>query len=236
MFFTIAQMPGTARREEARLPLRQPGLTRAFAAIMGFARNVSKGGRKVELTFPPFQFRITMAAVDPTAPPEADEDGNIPAVPRSTLKLIRIPNDEDDEDDEDDDDDDEYLRALINASDDDDDEDEDDEANGGPSDPSKAKSKKQRRAEALASLIKAAKEEEESSDEEMADAKPNGSKKAAAKGKGKAKAVVEEEEEDEDEDDDSDDDDVIVPEEFVLCTLDVERVSCLTLSRSLDHV
>lgn len=153
------------------------------------------------------QFRITMAAIDPTASPEADEDGNLPSVPRSTLKLIRLPSsDSDDEDEDDEDEDDEYLKALINADDSD-----SDEENGGPSDPEK----KKKRAEALAALIKAA--QEEGSDEEMADAKPNGKK--ASKGKGKA---VEEEEDEEDSDDE---DDVLIPEEFVLCTLDTERVS-----------
>ena len=154
------------------------------------------------------QFRITMAAIDPTASPEADEDGNLPSVPRSTLKLIRLPSSDSDSEDEDDDEDedDEYLKALINADDSD-----SDEENGGPSD----QSKKQKRAEALATLIKAA--QEEASDEEMADAKPNGKK--AAKGKGKAG------EEEEDEEDSDDEDDVLIPEEFVICTLDTERVS-----------
>lgn len=160
----------------------------------------------MKLTLP--QFRITMAAIDPTASPEADEDGNLPSVPRSTLKLIRLPSsDSDDEDEDEDDEDDEYLKALINADDSD-----SDEENGGPSDPEK----KKKRAEALAALIKAA-QEEESSDEEMTDAKPNGKKSA----KGKAKAT----EEDEDDEDSDDEDDVLVPEEFVLCTLDTERVS-----------
>lgn len=158
-----------------------------------------------------------MAAVDPTAAPEADESGNLPSVPRSTLKLIRLPSPDSDSEDEDDDEDedDEYLKALVNASDDDEESSSDEEANGGPSDPSK--SKKQKRAEALASLIKAAQEEEDS-DDEMADARPNGVKGAA---KGKGKAVVE----DEDEDDSDDDDEVLIPEEFVICTLDTERVS-----------
>lgn len=155
-----------------------------------------------------------MAAIDPTAAPEADESGNLPSVPRSTLKLIRLPTSDSDSDDDDEEEDDEYLKALVNASDDDEEESSDEEANGGPSDPSK--SKKQKRAEALASLMKAAKEEGDS-DAEMADAKPNGVKSAA---KGKGKAV----EKDKDEGDSEDEDDVLVPEEFVICTLDTERV------------
>ncbi|KAK2682942.1 hypothetical protein RAB80_000888 [Fusarium oxysporum f. sp. vasinfectum] len=74
----------------------------------------------------PASFRITMAAVDPTEEPEADGEGNIPTVPRSTLRL-----------------------ALLAGSDDE--EDSDEEANGGPSDPVKAK--KQRQAAAIKKLL-----------------------------------------------------------------------------------
>lgn len=167
----------------------------------------------------PARFRITMAAIDPTAEPEADPEGNLPSVPRSTLKLIRVPASDSDDEDEDDDEEDEYLKALINASSDDEDEDDDDEPNGGPSDQSK-KSKKQRRAEALASLIKAAQEEAEDdeSDEEMADAKPNGVKSK----KGKEKATAEDDEEDDEEDSDEEDD-LFSAEELVICTLDTDR-------------
>ncbi|SPN97584.1 related to FPR3 - prolyl cis-trans isomerase [Cephalotrichum gorgonifer] len=183
-------------------------------AIYGLTVPANEGPIPASTVSFPARFRITMAALDPTAPPEADEAGNLPSVPRSTLKLIRVPSSDSDEEESDEEDDDEYLKALINASDDDE-EDSDEEANGGPSDPSK--SKKQKRAEALAALIKAAEEEE--SDEEMADAKPNGAKKNASK-KGKGKAVEEEEEESEE---DSDDEDAVIPEEFVVCTLDTER-------------
>jgi FK506-binding nuclear protein len=157
----------------------------------------------------PASFRITMAAVDPTEEPEADGEGNIPTVPRSTLRLVKraLPGLDEDEDDEIDD---EYMKALLAGSDDE--EDSDEEANGGPSDPVKAK--KQRQAAAIKKLLESAQEE---SDEEMEDAKPNG------KAKGKAKAT----EEDEDEDDDSDDDseEGADLENFVICTLDTERVS-----------
>ncbi|PMB66070.1 FK506-binding protein 4 [Beauveria bassiana] len=85
----------------------------------------------------PASFRITMAAVDPTEEPEADEEGNIPKIPRSTLRLVKraFPGLDEDEDDEMDD---EYLKALLAASDDDDEDDEEEE-NGGPSDPAKSK-------------------------------------------------------------------------------------------------
>ncbi|KAF1736492.1 FK506-binding protein 4 [Beauveria bassiana] len=50
----------------------------------------------------PASFRITMAAVDPTEEPEADEEGNIPKIPRSTLRLVKraFPGLDEDEDDE----------------------------------------------------------------------------------------------------------------------------------------
>lgn len=151
-----------------------------------------------------------MAALDPTEAPEADEDGNIPNVPRATLKLIRQRYSDLDEEL-----DDEYLQAMMGGGDDDsdDDEDEDDEPNGGPSDP--VKSKKAKQAAALRKLIEAAQAEAES-DEEMADGeKPNG--KASKKGKEPAT--------DSDEEDDEDDEDGLDMEELVLCTLDTERVS-----------
>ncbi|KAL5612272.1 hypothetical protein BROUX41_000188 [Berkeleyomyces rouxiae] len=145
-------------------------------------------------------FRITMAAIDPSASPVADSEGNIPEVPRSTLKLIRMPPNFDDEEDDEEDFDEEAMEALLNGSDDE--EDSEDE-NGGPSDPSK--SKKSARAAALAKLIQAAKDEE---DEEMEDAKPN---------KGKGVATESDEESDEEEDPENE------PEEFVICTLDTQR-------------
>ncbi|KAL1889339.1 peptidylprolyl isomerase fpr3 [Ceratocystis pirilliformis] len=145
-------------------------------------------------------FRITMAAIDPTASPVADAEGNIPEVPRSTLKLIRMPPNFDEEDEDDEDFDEEAMQALLNGSDD---EDDSEEENGGPSDPSK--SKKSARAAALAKLIQAARDE----DDEMEDAKPN---------KGKKIATDSEEEEEEDDEDPENE-----PEEFVICTLDTQR-------------
>ncbi|KAK8138432.1 FK506-binding protein 4 [Apiospora sp. TS-2023a] len=160
----------------------------------------------MEDSFPDASFRITMAALDPTEEPEADEDGKIPSVPRSTLKIVRqrYPDMEDEVDDE-------YLESLVRGGSDDDEEDsdEEEEANGGPSDPSKSKKAKQ--AAALKKLIAAAQEE---SDEEMADAKTNGKAK-----KGKQPATSDDEEEDEDSEDDED----LDLEENVICTLDTER-------------
>ena len=165
-----------------------------------------------------------MAAVDPTEEPEADEDGKVPAVPRSTLRLVKraFPGLDDDEDDEIDE---ETLQALLaNAEDDDEDEeeDDDDEPNGGPSDP--AKSKKNKQAVAIQKLLEATQDDDEDDDEDedddMEDAKPNGIIKAL-KGKSRAAEDDDEDEDDEDSDDDSDGADL---ENFVICTLDTEKV------------
>ncbi|POR36383.1 Peptidyl-prolyl cis-trans isomerase [Tolypocladium paradoxum] len=173
-----------------------------------------------------------MAALDPTEEPEADQDGNVPSVPRSTLRLVKraFPGLGEDEDDEVDD---EYMRALLAASDDDDDDDDDDdEPNGGPSDPAKAK--KQKQAAAIKKLIEAAQAEEKDDDDEMEDAKPNGVK---SKGKGKAKVTEEDDEEDEEDEEDSDDDseeggDL---ENFVVCTLDTDRNYQQPLDITVNH-
>ncbi|RYO99802.1 hypothetical protein DL764_006695 [Monosporascus ibericus] len=169
-----------------------------------------------EDSFPDAAYRITMAALDPTEAPEADENGNIPNVPRSTLKIVRQRySDLDDEID------DEYLKQIMGGSsgsdsDEDEDEEDDDETNGGPSDP--AKSKKAKREAALKKLIEAAQDEEDS-DEEMADgdAKPNG-KKVNKKGKEPATSS-----DDDEDDEDEDDEDGLDMEELVVCTLDTER-------------
>ncbi|KAG5927653.1 hypothetical protein E4U42_001975 [Claviceps africana] len=197
----------------------------------------------------PASFRITMAALDPTEVPEPDEDGNVPAVPRSTLRLVKrvFPALHDDEDDEIDD---EYLKAMLAGSDDEDDEESDEEANGGPSDPAKAK--KQKQAAAIKALLEATQDGD--GDEDMEDAKPNGVKgkdkskdkgkdegNAKGKGKGKGKAVqkVEEEEESDEEDDEEDDDDESSEgddlENFVVCTLDTERSYQQPLDITVNH-
>jgi len=143
-----------------------------------------------------------MAALDPSAEPEADDEGKVPSVHRSTLKIIKA-NSEGDEDEEADD----YLQDLLAGGDDE--EDSDEEENAGPSDPSKTK--KARQEAAIKKLIAATKAD---SDDEMADA---GAKKSK-KGKGKA---TEEDEEESDEDDD------LELEDYVVCTLDTERVCAL---------
>ncbi|KAF4581157.1 FK506-binding protein 4 [Ophiocordyceps camponoti-floridani] len=183
----------------------------------------------------PASFRITMAALDPTEEPEADEDGVVPSVCRSTLRLVKRPwpgmglgDDEDDEEIGD-----EYIKALLAESSDDD----DDEPNGGPSDPAKAKEQKQ--AAAVKKLMEATMDEDEDAD--MQDAKPNGVKekgvdKAKGKGKGKAKALAKDEVSEQDSelasDDDVDEGDL---ENFVVCTLDTERNYQQPLNLSVNH-
>ncbi|CAK4025517.1 FK506-binding 4 [Lecanosticta acicola] len=157
----------------------------------------------------PSAFRITMAAIDPSAEPEGD-DG---AVPRATLKLIRRSlDDEDDEDEDEDDFDADYMDALLaeGEEEDDDESDDDEDLKGGPSDP--AKSKKARKEAALKQILA---EEGMDLDE---DEKPtvNGVKKSA-KALGKMPVSDDSDEEDEDDDDDMD------VEEFVLCTLDPSK-------------
>jgi len=173
----------------------------------------------------PASFRITMAAVDPTQEPEADESGNIPSVPRSTLRIVKrtFPGLDDEEDEELDE---EALRALIGENSDD--EDSDDEPNGGPSDP--AKSKKQKQSAAIKALLAATNSDDD--DEEMDDAKPNGVSKSS-KAKGKAPASDDDEDEDEDEDDDSEDGGDM--EDFVVCTLDTERHYQQPLDITVSH-
>lgn len=162
----------------------------------------------------PATIRITMAALDPTQEPEADEEGNIPNVPRSTLRIIKQRAGGDDEDLDSDEEDDEYLQALLGDDDDEDeDEDGDDEPNGGPSDP--AKSKKARQEAALKKLLEAAAEEEDE-DMDEDDAKPNGVKSK------KGKQIAVDEDDEEDSDDDSEDMGMDM-EQFVICTLDTER-------------
>jgi FK506-binding nuclear protein len=152
-----------------------------------------------------------MAAINPNAELESD----VPK--RATLTLIKIRAPEFDSDDEDDDFDEDDIAAierrlgLTSEEDDDDDEESDDEKNGGPSDPEKTK---KARAEAL---IKALKDDEEMDDLELTNG-INGTKSI----KGKAKAVEDELDEDEDEDEDSEGEDI---KEYVICTLDPEKVS-----------
>jgi Nucleoplasmin-like domain len=143
------------------------------------------------------QYRITMAAIDPTALPQID-DPDVP--PRATLKMIRLPvDDSDDEADDDYEDDDvETIRRRLGIA---------DETNGGPGE----KTKKARE-EALKKAL----------DKDL----PNGVN-GTNLDKGKAKASDDESEEDSESDDLDLDLDDSAPdlEEFVICTLDSKQVS-----------
>ncbi|KAK0631843.1 hypothetical protein B0T14DRAFT_502575 [Immersiella caudata] len=160
----------------------------------------------------PATIRITMAAIDPTAAPETDSEGNVPSIPRSTLKIVKASGGQDDSDSDEDQAD--ALERLLGGGDDSEEE-SDEEVNGGPSDPSK--SMKARQEAAIKKLMEATQEEESDDEMEDADGAANGSKSK----KGKAKASESDEEEDSDEE--SGDDDDLTLEDYVVCTLDTER-------------
>ncbi|MCJ1386210.1 peptidylprolyl isomerase fpr4 [Xylographa soralifera] len=163
----------------------------------------------------PASFRITMAAIDPSAEPEYTGTANGETPIRATLKLIRQPIGPDDEDSEEGSEDEDYLNALLNGkvSDEEEESSEEEEKNGGPSDPSKTK---KARKEAAVEQLKAALAEDDS-DDEMGIEGTNGINGFVSKlNKGKAKATNDGDDEDLDDDDSED----IETEEFVICTLD----------------
>ena len=155
-----------------------------------------------------WQLRITMAAIDPSAPPQLDghPEG---AAPRATLKLIRASM-SDDSDSSEDEDDLEALKArIVSASDLD-----SDESDPGPSDPSKAMKAR------MEANLKALEDSIHDADMETEDGA--GAANGVKSDKGKAKAVDDESGESSDEDDDV--------EEFVVCTLDPAGVCACCLS------
>ncbi|KAL8715973.1 MAG: hypothetical protein Q9220_000640 [cf. Caloplaca sp. 1 TL-2023] len=185
----------------------------------------------------PATFRLTMAAIDPTAEPEHTGTANGDVPPRATLKLIydRSSPAEDDDDSEGDMDGEDYLRALMEGQGSDEDIDEDDEsssdeeANGGPSDPSKTrKARKQAAAEQIMKALA-----ENMSEDEMDVDGVNGVNGDISKkrNKGKGKAVSGEEEEDS-EDEDVDEADM---EEIVMCTLDPQKNYQQTLDLTIGE-
>lgn len=170
----------------------------------------------------PSAFRITMAAIDPSAEPEVEE-GQTAARPRATLKVIRLPlgpepdSDDEDEDDMDIDDMDRQFGGAEDLDDDDDDESSDDEeVNGGPSDPSK--SKKAQKAAAQQKI------------NELLDAH-GGMNGVVKSDKAKGKMPMSDSDE---EGSELDDDSTGMGEidEFVICTLDPESV-CHSISDCL---
>ncbi|KAI9738817.1 MAG: peptidylprolyl isomerase fpr4 [Cirrosporium novae-zelandiae] len=147
-------------------------------------------------------FRITMAAIDPSAEPIVEENVNDPKVPRATLKVIRQPLDMDlDEDDSDDED--------YDEDDEDDESSDDEEKNGGPSDPSKTV--KARLAKQLEDEIAGS-----DSDEDM-DMNTHCINGTLSKMKGKGRATTD------DEDSEEVDAEELGLEQFVLCTLDPSK-------------
>ena len=153
-----------------------------------------------------------MAAIDASAKNEPLDSGP------TTLKLIRvrgsnIPEYDDEDDESYDSDDIAAIERRLGLEE----ESSDEELEGGPSDPEKSK---KARAEAL---IKALRESEDLEDFELTNG-INGTGKSA---KGKAKATDEDLEDEDDEDDDDDDEDSEDDgiSEFVICTLDPDRVS-----------
>lgn len=175
------------------------------------------------------QFRITMAAIDPSAAPVYAGTANDNIPPRATLKLIRQDYDVDDDEGED----------FANDDDDDLSEDDNEEANGGPSDPSKSKGLHEETS--IKQLLKAfAENKSESDDDDDEDEDMeldgvngvdgiNGIISKIKKGKGKAT---------DDDDDDSDEDDLmnsIGLQEFVICTLDPEKVSIICSCNRPGH-
>lgn len=147
--------------------------------------------------------RLTMAAIDPDAAPEYENDDDSQKPSRSTLKIVRMPEDlEDDEDDED------YSDDEEDYSEDDSDE---EEINGGPSDKEKAKNRK--KAAALKDLEAAMElDDSEDSNESSTDIQSVISQLL----KGKAPATG-------DEDEEEDDEEGLELEEVVVCTLDTEK-------------
>ena len=156
----------------------------------------------------PATFRITMAAIDPSAQAATNGavNGDVPL--RATLKMIRLPMDDESDDDEDEDEEDYNMAELLDESDSDSD---DEDTNGGPSDPEKSpKARKQAMIDNFKSAVNESKE-----DHEM-----DGVNGVAKVNKGKGRATDEDESEESDED-------LLEPEdvqELVLCTLDPAQV------------
>ncbi|KAL8705515.1 MAG: hypothetical protein Q9201_001390 [Fulgogasparrea decipioides] len=171
----------------------------------------------------PATFRLTMAAINPTAEPEHTGSANGDVPPRATLKLIYDRSGSGDDENSEEDSEEaagDLLQTLMGqVSDDEDEEDEsssdDEDVNGGPSDPSKSKkARKQAAAEQLMKALQA----NESEDELEVDAANGFPPKKRNKGKGKATSSEDEEDsEGEEVDDDAD------MEEVVICTLDPQK-------------
>lgn len=157
-----------------------------------------------------------MAAIDPTETPEVAEGSSKAAPARATLKLIRQPLLDLGDDDSDASFDQDEMDALLAEED----SEEDEESSDGETDEKAADgmTKKERNL-AVAAKLKAALE----ADGMEVDI-PNGIKKA--------KADAEDDEDDEDDDEDDDDESIEADEEFVICTLDAEKVCVLIITHN----
>jgi FK506-binding nuclear protein len=167
-----------------------------------------------------------MAALDPTIPPNSEDADS---VPRATLRIIKehIDFDDDDDEDEDEDSDDDSIGAIERrlagaiSDEDEDEESDDEEQNGGPSDP--AKSKKAQKIAALKALTKAISNKLDDEEEDDTPNGVNGVKKNKGKGKSSPEASIS----DISMSDDDGDSEGLEFEEFVVCTLDTDKVSRL---------
>lgn len=177
----------------------------------------------------PASFRVTMAAIDPSADPEGDEDEV--SHPRATLKVMRIPlgedySDEDSGSDIDMDDMDAKFGDVGDLEDDSDSSDNED-VNGGPSDPTKSKKGK-----AQAAIAKLLKDEGMDVDSDEDEDIPNGINGIGKSKKAKGKMPAGEDEDEDDSEIDSDEEGGEI-EEFVICTLDPNKVCVLIIYISI---
>ncbi|KIV81820.1 hypothetical protein PV11_03974 [Exophiala sideris] len=163
-------------------------------------------------------FRLTMAAIDPSAEPEL-EDAEDKRAPRATLKLVRVPDSMFDDEDDEDSDEEDFLDGLVDDDEDDEDEDEA-EVNGGPSE------KKSKDDEDEDEDME---DDEDEDDEEEDEEAIRQLRKIMKAVKGKGKAIDGEDDDDEEEDSD---DEAVEMDEVVICTLDPEK----NYQQTLDFV
>ena len=175
-----------------------------------------------------FQFRVSMAAIDPTAEAER-EDVDDTSKPRATLKIVRFPYADSDLEDFDDDEDMEDSELLDGL---DSDEDSSDEGiNGGPSARKLVNGKTSKTKQILDKDDEDMEdpEDEDEDDEDDDEEQAKAILKKLMKGKAKADGA-----DDSDDDEvDLDDDDELEIDETVVCTLDPEQVSSFSCPLSL---
>lgn len=185
-----------------------------------FAAMVTQGVPKIynEPLLMFVQFRVSMAAIDPSAEPDI-QDADDKKPPRATLKVVRIRSDlmVDSSDEEDDEIDEDLLNGME-----DEETSEDEEVNGGPSNHKTKKDNPLKITETESDDETSDDDEDIQDEEEEADAENVKNAQALLKKimKGKDKAVDgDESDSDEDEEDES-----LGMEETVVCTLDPDKV------------